>query len=117
MARMIECPQCGEADNLRGSETLEGIRITCGECGQSWLRDEQPERCVTCGGSDLVKRPHALTQYSRGTQLSIVGIAETSCVPTAMLRWSSGPRAGPCQRTTGRAPPRSVTTMTTGRDP
>jgi hypothetical protein len=93
MARMIECPQCGEADNLRGSETLEGIRITCGECGQSWLRDEQPERCVTCGGSDLVKRPHALTQYSRGTQLSIVGIAETilcAHCDAEMVEWSEG---------------------------
>jgi len=93
VARTIECPQCREADNIRGSETPEGIRITCGECGHSWLRDEQPERCATCGGTDLVKRPHALTQYSRGTQLSIVGIAETMLCARCdakMVDWSDG---------------------------
>jgi DNA-directed RNA polymerase subunit RPC12/RpoP len=93
MARTIKCPQCGETDNIRGAETPDGIRITCAECGQSWLRDEQPERCATCGSTDLVKRPHALTQYSRGTQLSIVGIAETMLCAhcdARMVEWSDG---------------------------
>jgi hypothetical protein len=92
MARTIACPDCGESDDIRGSETPDGIRITCGACGRSWLRDEEPERCVTCGGTDLVKRPHALTQFSRGTQLSIVAMGETvlcAVCDAAMVEWSN----------------------------
>ena len=93
MARNIECPMCGEADDIRGIETPEGIRIECGTCSHSWLRDEEPDCCATCGGTDLVKRPHALTQYSRGTQLSIVGISEIMLCATCdaqMVEWSDG---------------------------
>lgn len=93
MARTIACPRCGEAENIRGEHSSEGIRITCGECGHGWMRDEEPDRCATCGCDDLVKRPHALTQYSRGTQLSIVGIAETMLCPVCdadMVEWSDG---------------------------
>lgn len=93
MARTIACPKCGEQEDLRGSDTTDGIRIACGSCGTSWLRDEEPDRCATCGGTDLVKRPHALTQYSRGTQLSIVGIADIMLCPACdaeMVEWSEG---------------------------
>jgi hypothetical protein len=30
-------------------------------------------RCATCGGDDVVERPKALVERSRGTQLSVVG--------------------------------------------
>ncbi|MDP2299624.1 MAG: hypothetical protein U1E08_05270 [Coriobacteriia bacterium] len=93
MARTIACQRCGEEDDLRGSDTADGIRIECGACGHGWLRDEEPDRCATCGGTDLVKRPHALTQYSRGTQLSIVGIGEIMLCATCdaeMVEWSDG---------------------------
>ena len=93
MARTIVCSACGETDDLRGRETPAGIRIECGRCGATWLRDEQPDRCATCGGTDLVKRAHALTQYSRGNQLSIVGIGETmlcAVCDAAMVEWSDG---------------------------
>lgn len=92
MTRAIECPKCGETDDIRGTETPEGIRIECSACSHSWLRDEEPERCATCGGTDLVKRPYALTQYSRGSQLSIVGISETMLCATCdaqMVEWSN----------------------------
>jgi hypothetical protein len=92
IARTIQCPECGEQKNIRGSETADGIRITCGSCGHDWLRDEEPERCATCDGTDLVKRPLALTQYSRGTQLSIVAIAETvlcRVCDAEMVEWSA----------------------------
>ena len=98
MPRTIMCPQCGESDDLQGSQSPEGIRIKCGACGHGWLRDDEPERCATCGGADLVRRPHALTQYSRGTQLSIVGIGEIMlCLrcDAEMVEWSSNSRAVP----------------------
>lgn len=70
--RQLRCPRCGEEDNLRGKGTEQGIAITCGACGTTWLRDTTPV-CATCGGDQIVHRPRTMTQYSRGTQLSVVG--------------------------------------------
>lgn len=98
MARVIACPDCGESDDLRGTPTDAGIEIRCGKCGRRWLRDEQPERCATCGGVDLVRRTRALTQYSRGTQLSIVATSEILLCRTCdaqMVEWCEGNRAVP----------------------
>jgi hypothetical protein len=98
MPRIIACPECGEADDLAGSETSKGIRIECGACEHRWMRDDEPETCATCGGAELVKRPYALTQYSRGTQLSIVGMGEIMLCPACdaeMLEWSREGRAVP----------------------
>ena len=98
MPRVIICPACGESDALKGSQSPEGIRIACGSCGHDWLRDDEPDRCATCGGLELVTRPQALTQYSRGTQLSIVGMGEIvlcrSC-DAEMVEWASGARPTP----------------------
>jgi hypothetical protein len=74
----IECPQCGETDDLIGSRGVDGIRIACGVCGKSFLRNQRL-RCATCHGTDLVLRPQVLTQYSRGTQLSVVGWTRVHC--------------------------------------
>jgi len=93
MPREIVCPRCGEAEDLRGSQTPDGIRIECGACGHGWLRDHEAERCATCGGTDLLTRPRALTQYSRGTQLSIVGIGQIvlcAACDAEMVEWSDG---------------------------
>ena len=93
MSREIECPRCGEADELVGRDTAKGIRITCGICGESWLRDAAAQTCATCGGDDLVERPRAHTQYSRGTQLSIVGMSEVllcRVCDAKMVEWSEG---------------------------
>jgi Zn ribbon nucleic-acid-binding protein len=109
MTRTIACPRCSETDDLRGSEAQDGIRIECGACGESWLRDEEPDRCATCGGTDLVKRPRALTQYSRGTQLSIVGIGEVmlcAACDAEMLEWSDS-RAVPVNYRPAATEPRS----------
>lgn len=73
MSRQVVCPSCDEAENLAGAPSEDGIVITCGTCGASWLRDSVPGRCATCGSSDIETRPQAMTQYSRGTQVSIVG--------------------------------------------
>jgi hypothetical protein len=76
MRSRIVCPKCGESEELTGSPSSDGIRIRCGRCDAEWLRDGLPQTCATCGGSELETRSRALTQYSRGTQLSIVGLSE-----------------------------------------
>jgi hypothetical protein len=68
--RNITCPHCGEGENLAGGPGPQGIQITCESCGASFPRYAAVS-CATCGGAELVQRPRALTQYSRGTQLSI----------------------------------------------
>lgn len=72
MSHEIACPGCGEREELRGEPVEDGIRILCETCGAGWLRGTDPA-CATCGGDDLMFRPRAITQYSRGTQLSLVG--------------------------------------------
>lgn len=74
MSRNISCPSCGESEDLSGSPSPDGIVINCKTCGASWLRDAILSTCATCGGTEVEERPRALTQYSRGTQLSIVGM-------------------------------------------
>ncbi|MDS1269655.1 hypothetical protein RIF23_05040 [Lipingzhangella sp. LS1_29] len=73
MPRQLTCPDCAEEDNLSGERTEDGIHITCEACGARWPRDT-PHTCATCGGDDIHMRGQAVTQYSRGTQLSIVGM-------------------------------------------
>jgi hypothetical protein len=55
------------------------------------MRDSIPRECATCGGVDVVERTRALTQYSRGTQLSIVGLGSIWLCRTCdakMVEWS-----------------------------
>lgn len=98
MVQSFECPSCGESAALTGSPSPEGIKIKCGRCELSWLRDAEPEKCVTCGGSDIVQHQRALTQYSRGTQLSIVGLVPiTLCrvCDSRIIEWAESGRAVP----------------------
>lgn len=78
MSPTFTCKSCGEADDLNGDPTDAGIQIRCGSCGHTWLRDTSPT-CATCGGSSIIMRPQTLTQFSRGTQLSIVGWQDVPC--------------------------------------
>lgn len=73
MALEIECPVCGETDNLSGDRRADTITISCGACGQTWDRPTTPV-CPNCDGTDLQAVPLAIVEKSRGTQLSIVGI-------------------------------------------
>lgn len=68
----LACGRCGEEEDLRGRPGDEGISVTCGRCGNTWIRGREAT-CVTCGGADVIVRPRVMTQYSRGTQLSVVG--------------------------------------------
>lgn len=71
-ARDVRCPRCGEEDELSGRRTDGEILLTCHTCGYDGPRVAR-RRCETCGGDDVVERPKALVERSRGTQLSVVG--------------------------------------------
>lgn len=110
MSRELACPACGEAHDLTGQRRDEGIHITCGTCGSSWRRDTR-RACATCGGDQLHERAQPLTQYSRGTQLSITGWHQVllcaSCDALMLGRSSQGKPIPPGYRpaaTTPRGP-------------
>lgn len=93
---MVSCAECGEDENLEIEQTDAGVYIRCGACDATWPRDgERP--CATCGRTDLVYRPRPLTQFSRGTQLSIVGWVNLPCclVCDAAELERSGAAGGP----------------------
>ncbi|MPZ60383.1 MAG: hypothetical protein GEU93_03610 [Propionibacteriales bacterium] len=97
MVADFRCAECGETEDLSGRRGPDGIRITCGTCGASWLRDTA-ERCAECGGADLVRRTQVLTQYSRGTQLSVVGTRQIPLCPACdaeMLAYAAEGRPVP----------------------
>jgi hypothetical protein len=71
-ARDVRCPRCGETEELSGRRVDGAIVLTCHTCGYDGPRVAS-RRCRTCGGSDVVERPKALVERSRGTQLSVVG--------------------------------------------
>lgn len=77
---MVSCTECGEDENLEAEQTDDGINVRCGACGAVWPRDGE-RRCATCARTGLVYRPRPLTQFSRGTQLSIVGWVNLPCCP------------------------------------
>lgn len=78
---MIQCTKCGEDADLHRTDSSDASSIRCGRCGHTWTREEKP-LCATCGSSELVSRPMPLTQFSRGTQLSIVGWVNVDCCLT-----------------------------------
>ena len=75
-ARDVRCPQCGEDDDLSGRRVDGAILLTCHRCGYDGPRVAK-RRCPTCHGEDVVERPKALVERSRGTQLSVVGYTTT----------------------------------------
>lgn len=71
-ARDVRCPQCGETEELSGRRVDGVIHLRCDRCGYDGPR-VAARRCATCGGTDVVERPRAVVERSRGTQLSVVG--------------------------------------------
>ena len=72
MSLEIACPDCGEAEDLTGTRSEDGIHLTCASCGHRWIRGLAP-RCDRCGSSDMQPVPLAIVEKGRGTQLSVVG--------------------------------------------
>ena len=72
MSLNIVCPVCGEDADLHGSPRKGGVELTCGSCGETWLRAPK-SACERCGSDDLQTVPLAIVEKSRGTQLSVVG--------------------------------------------
>ena len=68
----VRCPQCGEQEELSGRRVGGDILLTCHTCNYDGPRTAK-RRCATCGGADVVERPRAFVERSRGTQLSVVG--------------------------------------------
>ena len=68
----IACPQCGEAESLRGTRSQDKIVLVCESCEHTWERDLAPS-CRRCGGEDMQAVPLAILEKGRGTQLSVVG--------------------------------------------
>ncbi len=73
------CPRCHAEEEVVGNQTDHGIRLTCKQCGHSWLR--AGPRCRTCGGEACVVRPQKLVVNPRGNQLATVGVVETRPCP------------------------------------
>jgi transcription elongation factor Elf1 len=67
----IACLACGEEKRLRGVRTDQGIQVTCGACGRSWLRT--PYTCPGCGAETLTDTRVPILQKARGSQQSITG--------------------------------------------
>ena len=69
----LQCPACGEDEQLLGERQDDLIHITCESCGQEWDRDpEAIPRCDRCDGDDMEGAVKAIIEKSRGSQLSIV---------------------------------------------
>ena len=68
----ILCPNCGEAEALRGTPRRDTILLYCEQCEHKWKRDLRAT-CRLCGGSDMQQVPLAILEKGRGTQLSVVG--------------------------------------------
>lgn len=74
--RIITCPSCGNADDLEGRHSAEGVEVECGSCGHTWLRDLTPT-CTSCGSTNVVAVPTAtLEEAGRGEQRTPSGIVD-----------------------------------------
>jgi len=90
MSIRVQCPECGESEALSGVRRDEVIDLTCGECGETWIRP-LAKFCPRCGGDDLQTVPLAIVERSRGTQLSVVGTRPidlcTACDAATLKRY------------------------------
>jgi len=69
----LQCPACGETENLVGREIGDLIEVTCERCNQQWDRDPHAiPTCHRCDGDDMEGAVKAIVEKSRGSQLSIV---------------------------------------------
>lgn len=70
---LVICPNCGEADDLRGDHRSDGVtEVTCERCGTVWERHSE-RRCGLCGSKDLEYTPKPLWERGRGEQRTPAG--------------------------------------------
>lgn len=71
---LVNCPACGEDDDLTGATVGDTIVLTCGACGTTWDRDTTPT-CSLCGSQDLQAVPTStLQEKGRGDQWAPSGV-------------------------------------------
>jgi Zn ribbon nucleic-acid-binding protein len=80
-ARDVRCPQCGEQEELSGRRVDGEVFLTCDSCGYDGPRVAR-RTCPGCGSVDVVDRPKAVVERSRGTQLSVVGYTTVTLCKT-----------------------------------
>ena len=69
----LQCPACGETEQLIGCELGDLIEVTCEACDQQWKRDPNAlPLCERCSSDDIEGAVKAIVEKSRGSQLSIV---------------------------------------------
>ena len=69
----LQCPACGETEDLLGQQKGAMIEVTCQSCTQRWERDPNAiPTCDRCNGDDMEGAVKAIVEKSRGSQLSIV---------------------------------------------
>lgn len=75
---LVECPSCGEDEQLRASARGDGgSELQCESCGHRWVRDPG-KRCNLCGSDDLELVPtQTLESAGRGEQRTPDGIRDT----------------------------------------
>lgn len=81
MSRLVECPRCGEDEELDGRAVDGDIVIVCGSCQLEWARDLTP-RCDRCGSTDVRPAFEAVVEKSRGSQLSMQSARLIHLCPT-----------------------------------
>ena len=80
MVDALMCPGCGETDEIRGRPVDGDIRLTCQQCGTTWLRGAPT--CRSCGGSEVILAQQAVTRLPRGTLRAIVGMRDIPLCPS-----------------------------------
>ena len=69
----LQCPACGETEDLLGQQKGDMIEVTCQSCTQHWERNPNAiPTCDRCNGDDMEGAVKAIVEKSRGSQLSIV---------------------------------------------
>lgn len=94
---VVDCPVCGEDEDLSGNRQDDRIMLTCGACGHRWDRDTRLV-CRLCGAEDLEGVPTSTLE-----EAGRAGVRTPSGIRLVYYCWScrgndvtaSNPRPGP----------------------
>lgn len=93
----VQCPACGEDEELTGTRAGDAIVLTCGRCGERWDRDLRLV-CRLCGSDDIEGIPTSTLE-----EAGRAGVRAPSGIRLVHYCWdcrgadvtSSAPRQGP----------------------